>query len=150
MKVRATVNLFDPEMNVITLVAGDEIPEWAIDKITNPDILDREPPAAAPQHLEEAPEVDYLEPYAKTSAKDARAMLTERGLPAEGKVAELRQRLAEHDRETAETEPGDGTVQDLWTLTVEQLREIASELGLAHEPEASADELAALIDSNRG
>ena len=140
MKVCRTINIQDDNSNVVTLLPGDTVPEWAVSKITNPKVIlvEDEAPSLVESAVEPEPEVGV--DYSKVSKPELIALLEARGLPSDGKVAELRDRLAQADA-------SEDTGVDLFDLPREQLEQIAVQRGVAFGPDTSDDELATLIEN---
>lgn len=138
MKVSRTINLRDADLRLVTLHPGDTVPEWAEKLIANPKVILNE--SMADEVEPEAPEVPEVAGYSKAQKADLVAMLAERGLPTEGKVAELRARLEADD--VAQENPEE---IDLWSMTEKELRALATERGLDTEGATTTAELIAVI-----
>lgn len=144
-KVCTTVNLFDENRRVVTLHAGDEIPDWAVARITNPSVIAAEGTDTAPEPATvdtvEAVEVEPVD-YS-TFSKDALvAACAERGLDAKGNKPDLIARLTEADA------TDEGEEVDLFALTVDELKKIAAERGIDLGEASSDVEIATVIQQH--
>lgn len=151
-KVRATVNLMDANFKCVTLHAGDEIPEWALDRITNPSLVD--------DSVAETVEV-AAQPIVPVDASSARvevkaglydalkkdeliALANERGIDATGNKPDIIARLEAAD--AAATSEGDGDV-DVWSLDVAELQKLAADRGIDLGDASTTAEMATIIDA---
>lgn len=132
--VRKVVNILDPDYNLVTLHPGDEIPEWALERITNPAVIALEPPRVEPDpdegqdngstEGEGGEQIEAVAPagYAALTKDALVALLNERTLDAKGNKPVLVARLEEADKAAA------GEVDepvDVWTLDEAELRQLA-------------------------
>lgn len=160
-KVCTTVNLLDAERKLVTLRAGDEVPEWALKRVTNPKVLAKSdvhepadsdapaPGASAPTtpvtpeevRTPEAPQAQKTD-YAQLRKPELQKLAKDRGLSADGKVAELVARLEEADS-TPAAPVGD---VDVWSLDESELRTLAQERGVDIGEASTQVELATLLE----
>lgn len=146
MIVNGTVNLFSPEFVRVTLLAGDEVPAWAVDRIGAHLIADNAPTRDTVSAVEPVDGVVEVGAYDDLKRAELVALAKDRGLDASGKVVELRARLV------ADDESGDESDEpfDPWTADGETLRAVAAQHGITVGDEDSDDELAALIEDALG
>ncbi|MFD5599926.1 SAP domain-containing protein [Leucobacter sp. NPDC058333] len=155
MKVCQTINLLDEQFRLVTLFPGDEVPEWAVARITNPAVIasDEDFAAAVAEAAKEAgtptppvPPVVVKAPSADTydelSKKDLQELLTSRELSTAGNKPELIERLRESDKAAAA-----GEEADLWSMSVEELKAFAEKQGIDVADASTSEELAAVIQS---
>lgn len=144
-KVRVACNLLDPQFKLVTLLPGDEIPAWALGRITNSAVIDDGFTVAEEPVAVVAPEPDVpavAEPdYSRMRKAELQALLEERGLDASGTVDQLRKRLAAADTE----ELVQDEEVDLWELSEAELRALADARGIDVGDASTTGELAALI-----
>lgn len=144
--VSQVVNLFDDNYKLHTLMPGDEIPEWALEKITNPEVLATEPPRVEPSDetpekevgQEEVPQIDY----STLKKPELEALCDERGLDKTGNKPDLIARLVEHDAKPVEV--------DLWSMNEAELRALAAERGVDVGEANTTAELAAVLSPSEG
>lgn len=143
--VSQVVNLFDPSYQLVTLYPGDEIPEWAIDKVTNPLVIATAPPRVEPEE-DEGDAGDEDDPvvveYSKLKKAELEALCAERELDAAGTKADLIERLIAADAAEA--------VVDVWAMSEGELRALAAERGVDVGEASTAAELAAVLEASEG
>lgn len=142
--VSQVVNLFDDNYKLHTLLPGDEIPEWAADKITNPAVIATEPPKVESVVVDEPEDAGDLEAvdYSKLKKPELEKLCEERGLDKAGNRPDLIARLQEAD--TA------AEVVDVWAMTENELRALAAERGVDVGEASTAAELAAVLEASEG
>lgn len=154
MKVCQTVNLLDDKFRLVTLLPGDVVPDWARERITNPEAIapDDDSGAAVAEAVSAAttPEPETVTPateqedsYSELDKKGLQELLEERGLPTSGNKPELVERLREADAASDD----EHEEVDLWSLNVEELKAYAAERGIDVGEASTSDELAAVIES---
>lgn len=152
MKVCETINLLDDQFRLITLLPGDEVPDWAIGRVTNPSVIaaDDDFTEAVSAAVEAAPApapagppmVDEGNQYDALNKKDLQELLTNRELPTAGNKPELIERLREADKAAA----ADDEV-DLWSMSIEELKAFAEQHEINVADASTSEELAAVIQS---
>lgn len=143
--VSQVVNLLDHSYNLVTLYPGDEVPEWALDKVANPEVLATEPPRVEPEE-DEGDAGDEDDPvvvdYSKLKKAELEALCAERELDAAGTKADLIERLIAADAAA--------TVVDVWAMSEGELRALAAERGVDVGEASTAAELAAVLEASEG
>lgn len=147
-QVCKTINLIDPNFKVVTLHPGDTIPDWALDKVTNPAVIARDtaPAVTVTQPIVPATgtethvEVEAID-YDKLSKKDLIALCTERELATSGNIPDLIERLKEADKAPAAEEE-----VDLFALDEDELKALAAERNVDLGGAITAVEMATVID----
>jgi len=159
------VNLLHPETNdLVTLVAGDSVPDWAEDRVTNPDLFaEKETPSTA---SEPAPPAGAQQaapgstpPAVDGTVAELKARAKELGIAQSGSKAELIERItakltadAAQAESTNEPAGSDGSASsdavtaggsDTERTALEQR---AEELGITVEAEWSDEELRTVIE----
>ncbi|WP_053352708.1 SAP domain-containing protein [Leucobacter musarum] len=152
MKVCQTINLLDDQFRLVTLSPGDEVPEWAVARVTNPDVIAGdddfvEAVAAVAEAATTAsepvpPVLDTGDGYDALNKKDLQELLSKRELPTAGNKPELIERLREADKAAAAEEE-----VDLWSLSVDELKAYAEKHEIDVEGANTSEELAAVIQS---
>lgn len=140
--VSQVVNLFDPSYQLVTLYPGDEIPEWAIDKVTNPLVIATAPPRVEPEEDEGDEDDPVVVEYSKLKKAELEALCAERELDAAGTKADLIERLIAADAAA--------TVVDVWAMSEGELRALAAERGVDVGEASTAAELAAVLEASEG
>lgn len=140
--VSQVVNLFDPSYQLVTLYPGDEIPEWAIDKVTNPLVIATAPPRVEPEGDEGDEGDPVVVEYSKLKKAELEALCAERELDAAGTKADLIERLIAADVAA--------TVVDVWAMSEGELRALAAERGVDVGEASTAAELAAVLEASEG
>ncbi|MBU3995585.1 MAG: hypothetical protein KKF42_07400 [Actinobacteria bacterium] len=144
--VKKVVNLLDPDYNLVTLHPGDEVPEWALERVTNASVLAAEPPRVEEISTGEQPATVELSELKKAELV---ALCETRGLPTSGNKEDLIARL-EATPAVQEQGSGDAPVSDepvdIWALDENELRALAGERGIDVSTATSAVELATVIE----
>lgn len=137
--VNSVVNILDENMNLVTLMPGDEVPEWALSKFKTDHLF----VSGESTVVEDAAGDDS--PTGTDLSKLKRAELVElckaRGLDTSGNKADLIARLEGPEVD----EP-----VDVWGLDEDELRALANELGIDVSAASSQVELATVIEQARG
>ncbi|MDY0829130.1 hypothetical protein SK224_08325 [Microbacterium sp. BG28] len=163
-KITHAVTVRQPNGLIVTLAAGEELPEWAIPLVTNPKVLAAEETRES-RSEGETPEDATPEPPATTtpspesatpkpSHAEVVARAKELGLKAKGSTVELLERIAAHeatltppvDPTPKSAGPGDGEDGED-PVTRASLEAKATELGLSFTEETTDAELEALVDA---
>lgn len=156
--VSKVVNLLDADHNVVTLYPGDEVPDWALERVTNPEVLAVEPPRVDPDPAEsqddsvadaagasgDGGQADPVEPagYGALTKDALVALLKERNLDTKGNKPELAARLDDADK-AAENEISEPV--DVWSLDETELRKLAAERNVDVAGAESTAELATAL-----
>lgn len=146
-KVCTTVNLLNPDFQLVTLVSGDEIPEWATELIKNPAVLGSVTASDETEPLEQptVPAAVKVEDYKAGTKAELTKVAAERGLTVEGLgVKDIRALLVDDDAAKADAAAGSN---DVFDLEREQLEELADKRNVEYDENTSDDELAQLIDN---
>lgn len=144
--VKKVVNLLDPDYNLVTLHPGDEVPEWALERVTNESVL-----AAAAPRVEDNSTWDPALATELSALKKAElvALCEARGFNASGTKDDLIARLeapaVEQEVVAGDTHATDEPV-DIWALDESELRTLAAERGIDVSAATSAVELATVIE----
>lgn len=143
-KVEQTINLLDDSFQLVTLQHGDEIPDWAIPRITNPAAICSCGDVVAPiipETVEPPVLVDVVD-YSTLNRKELDALCTERGLDITGNKPDLIERLEESD---AAADASEDDEVDVWSLDLAELTKLAQERGIDIGDATGSEEIAALI-----
>lgn len=134
--VSTVVNLLDDNFQLVTLKPGDEIPAWAADRFTNPEVIATEPPRVAEERGEETE--DAPTGYSALKKAELEALCEARGLDKVGNKPDLISRLEAADAAPVEI--------DLWSMDEGELRALAAERGVDVGEASTTAELAAALE----
>ena len=138
MKVRKTVHLRNSLDKLVTLHPGDEIPAWAKDLVTNTEITGEKAVEVEPvKDSADEPEPESVD-YSKLKKGELQELCLARGLSGDGKVDELKARLAADDLADVDA--------DVWAMSEDELREFAAAKGIDVGEASSSVELATVIE----
>jgi hypothetical protein len=135
----------------VTLIPGDDLPDWAKDIVTNPDVLEVYGEATQPARSETAGTTAQPAQPAPAPAPD-RAAVVDRAkaleVKANGKTKDILARIAAKEAEIAAAAAAEsGASGDSGDLDIAALRTKANELGLEFTDETSESELELLIQT---
>lgn len=135
--VSKTVNLIDDSFRLVTLHPGDEIPDWAEGIITNPAVLATVPPIVVSD-----PEPEEKVDYAALSKVELIKLCNDRGIDSSGNKPDMQARLLAADEASA----AEAEQVDVWSLSEEELLQIAAERNIDIGEATTTAELAAALE----
>ncbi|UOR02066.1 SAP domain-containing protein [Leucobacter allii] len=141
--VSQVVNLLDDKFQLVTLMPGDEVPEWATSRITNPAVLATVPPIV-PDEPQSVTEVvahpDAKDAYAGLNKAELVALAKDRDLDTSGNKPDIIARLKEADKAA-----DDDADVDVFSLSVDELKALAERHGIDIGEATTDVEIATII-----